>query len=74
MSFGNSLFLIALGAIFRFAIDASVAGVRFHTLGVILIVVGFVGLLLSVLWATRWSDRRAHEVAFEREVPLRTLR
>jgi hypothetical protein len=55
---GTSIFLIAVGAILKFAVTASVSGVDLDTVGVILIIVGIVGLLLSLFWMTVWADRR----------------
>lgn len=54
MRIGLSLFLIAVGAILKFAVSAKVSGVSLDTVGVILMVVGIIGLLISiVLMATR---------------------
>ena len=53
MGLGVSLFLIAVGAILAFAVDTAVAGVDIWTIGVILMVVGIIGLLLSLLF---WSS------------------
>lgn len=53
MALGTSLLLIALGAILAFAIDYSVQGVELYTIGVILMVVGGIGLLMSLLF---WSS------------------
>jgi Domain of unknown function (DUF6458) len=58
MYIGTSIFLIALGAILAFAVTATVAGIDIHTAGVILMVVGGIGLLVSLLYAAVWSDRR----------------
>jgi hypothetical protein len=55
---GTSIFLIALGAILKYAVTADVEGINLDTVGVILMVVGIVGLLLSLLWMTIWADRR----------------
>jgi hypothetical protein len=49
VTLGFSLFLIAVGAILRFAVTASVAGIDIQTVGVILIVVGIVGFLISLV-------------------------
>ncbi|HYZ27466.1 MAG TPA: DUF6458 family protein [Thermoleophilaceae bacterium] len=57
MGIGTSIFLIALGAILRFAVTASVSGIEIATVGTILLVVGIVGLLISLLYATIWADR-----------------
>jgi len=51
MTIGASLFLIAIGAILKFAVTVTVAGVDLQTVGVILMVVGFVGLLLALFLA-----------------------
>jgi hypothetical protein len=54
MRIGASLFLIALGAILKWAVTAHVSGVNIHVVGVILMVVGILGLLFDlVLWGTR---------------------
>jgi hypothetical protein len=58
MYIGTSLFLIALGAILAFAVTATVAGISIHTAGVILMIVGGIGLLVSLLYTAVWSDRR----------------
>lgn len=52
MGVGTSIFLIALGAILRFAVTATVSGVSFDTIGLILMVVGVIGLVLSLVF---WS-------------------
>ena len=49
MNLGLSLFAIAVGAILKFAVTAQVAGISIATVGVILMVVGVVGLIVS-LW------------------------
>jgi hypothetical protein len=50
MGLGTSIFLIALGAILKFAVTASVAGVKLEVVGLILMVVGAIGLLVSLFW------------------------
>jgi hypothetical protein len=57
MGIGTSILLIAVGAIMRFAISVHSTGFSIHTAGVILMIVGIVGLLLSVFWMTVWADR-----------------
>ncbi len=49
MTVGLSLFVIAVGAILKFAVKTTLAGVDIGTIGVILMVVGLVGLALG-LW------------------------
>jgi membrane protein implicated in regulation of membrane protease activity len=46
---GTSLFLIAVGAILAFAVEADLAGINLNTVGVILMIIGVVGLLLSLV-------------------------
>jgi uncharacterized membrane protein YedE/YeeE len=58
LGLGTSIFLIAVGAIVRYAITADVEGVNLDVVGLILIIVGAVGLFLSLLWMTIWADRR----------------
>jgi hypothetical protein len=58
MSIGTSILLIAVGAIMRFAVTVHSSGFNINTAGTILMVVGVVGLLISVLWMTMWADRR----------------
>lgn len=48
MELGTSIFLIAVGAILRFAVTASVEGVELATVGLILMIVGIIGLAISV--------------------------
>jgi len=54
---GTSLFLIAIGAILKFAVDASVSGIEIATVGVILMVVGVIGLLISLFFLGEWRRR-----------------
>ena len=49
MTIGLSLFAITIGAILKFAVTAQLAGISLSTVGAILMVVGAVGLLVS-LW------------------------
>jgi len=61
MSLGFSLVLIALGAILAFAVDYSISGLSIQVVGVILMVVGFIGLALSMLFWASWAPyRREH--------------
>lgn len=55
MGLGTSLVLIAIGAILDFAIRVSAPGFNIHTVGVILMVVGIVGALLSVVFWNSWG-------------------
>jgi hypothetical protein len=55
MGISGSLILIAVGAILKWAVTASVSGVNLDTIGVILMVVGAVGLVLSVIFWSTWG-------------------
>jgi hypothetical protein len=48
MAIGTSIFLIAVGAILRYAVNVTVQGVEIDTIGLILMVVGVIGLLISL--------------------------
>lgn len=50
MSIGTSIFLIAVGAIIRYAVTFHVSGVSRPTIGLILILAGIVGLVLSLIY------------------------
>lgn len=58
MTYGTALFLIAVGAILRFAVTADADGFNINNAGTILMVVGVIGLLLAFLYETMWSRRR----------------
>jgi hypothetical protein len=49
MGIGTSLFLIAVGAILRYAVTDSISGVDLTTVGLILMIVGIVGLLIALV-------------------------
>jgi Domain of unknown function (DUF6458) len=55
MGIGVSLILIAAGAILTWAVNATVSGVDINTIGVILMVVGVIGLLLSLMFWSSWG-------------------
>lgn len=57
MEIGTSLFLIAVGAVLRFAVTADISGLEIATVGTILMAVGVVGLLISVFMLTQRHDR-----------------
>ena len=72
MGIGTSIFLIAVGAILKFAVTASVSGIELATVGVILMVVGGAGLLIALFMYARATDRhRAPAVDDRRADPYR---
>jgi uncharacterized membrane protein YidH (DUF202 family) len=50
MSIGTSIFLIAVGAILRYAVTFHVSGVSRPAIGLILIIAGIVGIVLSLFY------------------------
>ena len=74
MGIGTSIFLIAIGAILNYAVEDTVSGVDLSTIGVILMVVGVAGLLISLLYTMIWADRtRDAGVARDRYVEREPL-
>ena len=57
MTIGASIFLIAVGAILRYAVDVTVSGIEIQTIGLILMIVGVIGLVISLFFLS--SARRA---------------
>jgi len=55
MGLGVSIFLIAVGAILTWAVNATVSGLELNTIGVILMVVGILGLILSMIFWSSWG-------------------
>jgi hypothetical protein len=55
MGTGTSIVLIAAGAILRFAVSVTPSGFDIHTIGVILMVAGVVGLCLSIVFWSSWG-------------------
>ena len=77
MYISTSIFMIALGAILKFAVTATVAGFNIQTAGVILMVAGVVGLVVSLFLHLSADDRRRAdevEVVREREPVVRERR
>jgi hypothetical protein len=73
MSIGASLFMIAVGAILRYAVSDSIEGVDLPVIGLILMIVGVVGLLLSLFMyanATRRTDVVERDRYVERDPRL----
>ena len=71
MGIGVGLFLIALGAILSFALgDDTLGSLNIDTVGIILMIVGVIGLLLSLLFWSSFAPFRREErtVVRDREV------
>ncbi len=69
MGIGVSIFLLALGAILAFAVEFDTSGIDIDTVGIILMVVGALGLMLSLLFWSSFSpyNRRERTVVSERD-------
>lgn len=63
MKIGAGLFLIAVGAVLRFAVTKQINGVSIGTVGVIMMIVGAVGLLITFIMM---STRRRTDVVYGR--------
>lgn len=70
MTIAGAIFLIAVGAILRFATNIHVQGVSLDTVGLILMIAGAAGLVLSFFQEAIWSGRarRREEAAVDRPV------
>jgi len=62
MTIGAGIFLIAVGAILKFATNIHVQGVSIDTIGLILMIAGAAGLILGLFQEVIWS-RRTRPVA-----------
>jgi hypothetical protein len=72
MGIGISIALMAVGAVLTFALEREVEGINLDTVGIILIVVGSIGLVVSMLfWSSFGPYRRERRetVVREREIP-----
>jgi hypothetical protein len=58
MGIGTSIFLVAVGAILRYAVTLSVAGVKLEVVGLILMIVGALGLVVSLIRSSMLARRR----------------
>ena len=65
MTVGGSIFLIAVGAILRYAVTDSISGVDLATIGLILMIAGIVGLVIGLFMYT--TGRREAVVVRDRE-------
>jgi uncharacterized YccA/Bax inhibitor family protein len=69
MGIGVSLVLIAAGAIVAWAVNTSTSAVNLHLIGVILLVVGAIGCLLSLIFWSSWGGfggRREETIVHDR--------
>ena len=55
MYIGTSIFLIAVGAVLAWAVNAEVSGIDLQVAGVILVVVGAIGFVASLIFWSSWG-------------------
>ena len=67
MTVGFGIFLIAAGAILRYAVSDNIDGVDLSTVGLILMIAGVVGLLVGLFLYSQ--ARRRDDVVYERREP-----
>jgi len=72
MGLGVSLLLIAVGAILTWAVETSVSGLDINAVGVILMIVGLLGLVISLLFWSSWGGFR-RRTAYVEDRPVRTV-
>lgn len=59
MTFGVSLFLIAVGAILRYATNLDVKGVDIDEVGLILMIVGVIGFVIAAIYEVMYLGERS---------------
>ncbi len=65
MGIGGSIFLLALGAILAFAVNAEFSGIDIHVVGYVLMLAGLIGLIATIWF---WNSRRRTVVQESRPV------
>ncbi len=73
MGLGTSLFLIAVGAILDFAVSVNTQGFNIHTIGVILMIVGAIGVVLSLIFWSSWGGFNSRDTVVVDDRPRRVL-
>jgi hypothetical protein len=67
MGIGVSVFLIAVGAILTFAVNASAPGANLDVIGIILMIAGGLGLLVSLAFASSGRNAVVEEHVVEHD-------
>ena len=68
MGIGGSIFLLALGAILAFAVDAQFSGIDINVVGYVLMAAGLIGLIITIWF---WNSRRAPRTVVEERPVIR---
>ena len=76
MGLGTSLFLMAVGAILYWAVDVTTKGFDLNTIGLILMVIGALGAVLSMVFWSSWGGfhSRRDTVVYDDRAPARRRR
>ena len=71
MTIGVALLLIAVGAVLKWAVTAQISGFDIQTAGTVILIVGVIGLVLSIMYTFWWERERgyADETAVRRRGP-----
>ena len=73
MGIGTSIFLLAVGAILAFAVNVETDGFNLETIGTILMVVGAVGVLLSMVFWNSWGGLHRRDVVVDGPITRRRI-
>ena len=73
MGISTSIFLIAVGAILAYAVDLNTEGLDLQAVGVILMIVGALGALLSLAFWGSWGGFGRRDVTVDRGVSRRRV-
>ena len=66
MGIGGSIFLLALGAILAFAVNAHISGLDINVVGYVLMLAGLAGLIITIYF---WNSRRRTTTVSSTERP-----
>ena len=69
MTIGTSIVMIAAGAILKYAVTAHVSGIDIQTVGTILMIVGILGLIISLMYTFAWSGRGRRPDYYDEQPP-----
>jgi hypothetical protein len=72
MGISVSILLIAVGAILTWGVTADAEGLDVNAIGVILMIVGILGLVISMLFWSSWGGFRRRAAYVEGTGPVRT--
>src|SRR3954451_23854003 len=68
MGIGGSIFLLALGAILAFAVNADISGLDINVVGYVLMLAGLIGLVITIWY---WNSRRRPATVVEQRPVVR---